>query len=76
MKIADENIAVAVIDDATRRVLHFLEKSIGVCGLAIVIAHNLEHEKPDDIHNNDYYCDTANDETSIFQIVIGHGSWG
>ena len=48
--IVNQQLAVAVIDDATRRVLHFLEKSVTIGIALVVIAQQLKRKEPHDVH--------------------------
>ena len=70
--VVDKQLAVAVVDDATRGILHLLEKGVAVGTLPVVVAHHLEREQPDDVdgHNRDSY--TTDDKASFFEIIVFH----
>ena len=61
-----------VTDDAPGRILHFLQKSVTVGILLIIIAHHLQREQTDDIDDNNRCCHPSNHITTIIQIEILH----
>ena len=67
-----QQLAVAVADDAARGELHLLQEGIRVGILLVVIAHQLQGEEPDDIHDDDDCCHGADDILPIVVVGVFH----
>ena len=69
--VVDQQLAVAVLDDASRGVGNLLQKSVGVGVLLVVVAHQLKGKQTDDIDDDNEGCH-ASYQPPVLQSVILH----
>ena len=70
--VVDEQLSVAVGDDATRGKLHFLQEGVAVCTLLVVLTRNLQGEETYDIDRDDDYGHGTDDILTVFECVVFH----
>ena len=65
-------LAISVVDSATRRVLYLLEEGITVGIFLIVVAHNLERKETYHIDDDNSYRHTTYHKPTLIKIIIYH----
>ena len=68
--VVDEQLAVAVGDDATRGKVDFLQEGIGVGVFLVVVAHELQREEADDVDHHDEQRYAGHHKLSVFQSEL------
>ena len=68
--VIDHQFSVAVGNDATGGELDFLEESVRVGVLLVVVAHNLERKQPDDVNHHNGNSHTAYDVSPVLQFIV------
>ena len=70
--VVHQQFAVAVGDDAARRIFNLLQESIRVGILLVVVAHQLQREETDDVDRNDEHGHTTYHIAAVVEIKIFH----
>ena len=68
--VIDEQLAVAVGDGASGRILDAFKECVRVGTNFEVLAEQLQREESEQINKDDDYCSTANDVFALRKLVI------
>lgn len=70
--VVDHQASFTVIDGSAGRKLYFVEKSVAVGVLLIVVAHNLQREQTQDIAQDNRHGHTGYHKFAFLQIIVAH----
>ena len=71
-RIIHHQLAVSVVDSATRRKLYLLQEGIGIGILLIILTHNLKRKETNGVYDYNCYSHTTNHILTLIKIVIHH----
>ena len=70
--VVDQQFTVTVGDYTARGILHFLKESVGIGVFLIIVAHDLQRKKPENIDNHDARRHRSYHILTLLQIVVRH----
>ena len=68
--VEHQQLAVAVVDGAARRILHLVEEGVVVGILLVFVRQNLQVEEADQVHQHDEDSRTCNHVFPFLQIIV------
>ena len=79
--VVHQQLPVPIRDQPAGGVQYLFAKRVGVCALAVVVAHQLQRQQPQHEDDNDRQRDAADHKLALLKtIILGHGGreigWG